>query len=409
MRWRGDGRRILDVATASAATLLVNVAGALLTTVYLPVEDRGTYVLLVTALAITAPLACLGANVGVRRARPTHPRPGRLDTVYLRLTVVGGLVHGALAPVVVRLVAGPESIPDATTVAAVCAIGVAQAWSWHLVELWYARLKFRRGAAYAVVHAAAGLAGAAVTAMTGSLVALLVTQAVLTLAVQAVQLVDLARTTPPTPTDVAAEDEPDRAMARAIIGVGIPSLVMTAGMTLTFRADRVLLGLMAGQEAVAIYSLAASLSEVPRFIPGAFGQIANGRAASTTTRLPLRPYVVPSLALTAAAAAAAMVLGLVAIPYLQPEYAAAVPVLLVLLVAELALVPYSIAIRMVLGAGRVTLSAKVGLVAVVLSAVLYTTAIAWFGLMGAAWASVAVYTLVSVASVMVHRQQGRSQ
>lgn len=391
------------VIVASASQIALSAAAALLTTLLLPVSDRGRYVLLVTALAVTTPLAGLGSNVGMRRARPTHPNPGALETAYLRLACVCALAHGLVAPVVVWLVTSRRVPQDKQELAAVAVLAIAQVGAWQFVEFWYSRLQYRVGAIYATVNASASLLAAlSAFVVSPSFLHVVATQAVVAMVIQVAQGIHirLARA-----HDCDADPGRLMPLAGRMIRVGAPSLVMTAGMGLTFRLDRLILGAAQGPSAVAVYALAGSFAELPRIIPAAIGQIANGRAALSGRALALRPYLLPAFGLAVVAAAASGVVGLLVIHRVGPAYAGSTAPLVILLVAEMALVPYSIIIRMILGGGRVTLSARVGVVAIVLSTGIYWLAIHRYGTLGAAWASVVVYLGVSVACWIVHRRQ----
>ena len=398
---RADTRKILAVATGSASQIALSAAGALLTTLLLPPSDRGRYVLLVTVLAVSAPLAGLGSNVGLRRDRPTHANPGALESAYFRLTLTSSLVHGLLAPLIIWAVTS-QQIPQGTAeAAAVFVLGVTQVLAWQFVELWYARQHFRTGATYAAFNALAALLAAGWAAISPSFVQVLWAQAATTALLQVAQGIHVHRTRVAEVTPRA----PLKPLASSMIRVGAPSLVMTAGMSLTFRLDRLILGAIWGPQSVAVYALAGSFAEIPRFIPAAFGQIANGHAAQTRTRLPLRPYLLPSAWLTCLGAAGAGGVGIAVMMNINSVYRDSIAPLLVLLLAEIALIPYSIVIRMILGGGRVKLSAGVGVVAITLSAAIYWQSVAEFSVMGAAWASLVVYAGVSVASLLVHRRQ----
>jgi O-antigen/teichoic acid export membrane protein len=396
-----DGRKILTVATGSVSQVALAAAAALLTTIYLPVDDRGRYVLLITVLAVSAPLAGLGSNVGLRRERPRHGDPGALDSAYVRLTLTASLLHGLLAPLIVWAVTGKQIPRDAAEAGAVIALGVTYVLSLQFVEFWYARQAFRIGAVYACLHVVAAVAGAGWAAVSSSIVQVLWVHAATSIVVQIVQTTHLSR------VRVAASDAglPRTPMATGLIRSGGSSLLMTAGMSLTFRLDQLILGAVSGAQSVAVYALARSFAELPRFIPVAFGQIANGHAAQTTRRLALRPYLLPGALLTLLAAAGACAVGIIFMTNVDPAYRDAVPPLLILLVAEMALIPFSIVLRIILGGGLVQLSAWVGILGIVLSGTLYSIFIPKFSIIGAAGASVVVYASVSAICLLIHARQ----
>lgn len=389
---------------ASTSQIALSAVAALLTTLLLPVSDRGRYVLLITVLAVTTPLAGLGANVGMRRARLTHARPAALEIAYIRLACVGALLHGLVAPVVVW-VATHGRVPEGTAeLEAVVVLAVGQVAAWLFVEFWYSRLQYRVGAVYATANAAASLLAAlSASVLSPTFSTVVTTQAVVVTLIQVAQGIHVVHAR--AARDDLGEPVPLMPLAVGMIRVGAPSLVMTAGMALTFRLDRLILGASEGPAAVAVYALAGSFAELPRIIPAAIGQVANGRAALSGRALALRPFLLPAFGLSLVAAAASGFVGLTVIHRAGPAYVGSTAPLVILLIAEMALVPYSIIVRMILGGGRVTLSARIGVVAIVLSAGIYWLAIHSYGTLGAAWASVAVYAGVSLACWIVHRRQ----
>lgn len=400
---RGDSRSAVVVIFASGSQIALFAGAALLTTLLLPVTDRGRYVLLVTVLAVTTPLAGLGSNVGMRRARPTHPNPRALETAYFRLTCACALAHGLITPLVVWFATSGQVPHGLAELAAVFVLAIAQVGAWQFVEFWYSRLQYLLGAAYATANAAASLLAAlSAFIVSPSFLHVVTTQAAVAIAIQMGQGIHIricrAR-------DLDQEPVLLMALAGEMVKVGVPSLVMTAGMALTFRLDRLILGATQGPAGVAVYALAGSFAELPRVIPAAIGQIANGRAALSGRKLALRPYLLPAFGLSLVAAAAAGIIGLLIIHRAGPAYVGSTTPLIILLIAEMALVPYSIIVRMILGGGRVTLSARVGVVAILLSTGIYWLAIHQYQTLGAAWASVAVYLGVSIACWIVHRRQ----
>lgn len=388
------------MATGSASQVGLSAAGALLTTLLLPVGDRGRYVLLVTVLGVTAPLAGLGSNVGLRRERPSHASPYKLEAAYFMVSLLSAAVHGLLAPAILWFATGREVPRTRAEVGLVIVLGITQVLSWQFVELWYSRLQFRTGAIYATCNAAVSFLAAAWAIVSPAFLQVIAAQAISALVLHTIQALHIRR--------AHAGSSPRAALtplATSMVRIGAPSLVMTAGMSLTFRLDRLILGAQSGPQAVAIYALAGSFSELPRFIPASFGQIANGRAAAARSRLSLRPYLLPAYGWTCLGVAAAGTAGFVFMSLVNPTYRGSFKPMLVLLAAELAIVPYSITIRVILGAGRIKLSAGVGLVAIVLSGVTYWVAVARDAQMGAAWASFIVYAAVSAACIEVHRRQ----
>lgn len=389
---------VLAVATGSLSQIGLAAVANLATTTTLSASDRGRYIFLVTALAVTAPLAGLGTSVGLRRLLPTSPSPWSLQRTYLRITVRAAAVHALVAGTMLWLLGVADVIQSPTDLPPVVVLAGGLVLSAQFVEHWYARGDFRTGATYATANAVAAVAAAATTVVAPSVQAAVWTQAVVTALINVAQYIHLRRTgAGPRP------DESGAVPARTLIRVGSPSLVLTSGIALTFRLDRLILGIVAGPTAVSVYSLGASFSEMPRFVPTSFGQVAYARAAESGGRAPVRPHVLSAYRWMLPASAATAVAGLVFISTLNPVYQEAVLPLFLLLLAEFALVPFGIVMRMILGGGRVGLSAVVGGVAVVLSAVIYYVAIVRIGMLGAAISSVIIYGSLSVVCLMIYR------
>jgi O-antigen/teichoic acid export membrane protein len=196
---------------------------------------------------------------------------------------------------------------------------------------------------------------------------------------------------------------------RILVRVGAPSLVLTSGIALTFRLDRLILGAVGGPVAVSVYSLAGSFSEMPRFVPASFGQVAYAQAARESGRTPVRPHVLRAYAWMVPAGIVTCAVGVWFIHRLDPVYLQAIVPLLLLVVAEFLLVPFNVVMRMILGGGRVGASAVVGGVAVVFSSVVYWVCVHFWGMYGAAIASIVVYGGVSLACLLLYRSTTRKE
>ncbi|RKT79772.1 O-antigen/teichoic acid export membrane protein [Terracoccus luteus] len=400
---------VLAVATGSAGQLGLAAVANLATSATLPADERGRYVFLVTALALTAPLAGLGSSVGLRRLLPHSDHPGALEHAYLRLTLGCAVAHGVLASAVLGLLGVADAVGGLRDAAAVAALGTGLVLTAQLVELWFARSDFRTGAVYATANALTTVAAAVATLITPTFGAAVTTQAGAMLTVNVVQLLHLrgrrageARPAREVPTGDVATGPPS---ARTLVRVGAPSLVLTGGLALAFRLDRILLGVIVGPVAVSVYSLAGSFAEMPRFVPASFGQVAYAEAANDRGRTPVRPHLVRAYRWSLPAVALAAVAGLLFVHAVDPVYLGAVVPLLLLLVGELLLVPFDVVMRMVLGGGRVGLSAVVGAGALVASAGVYWVAITVGGMLGAAVASLLVYAGVSAACLLLYRSR----
>lgn len=157
---------------------------------------------------------------------------------------------------------------------------------------------------------------------------------------------------------------------------GFRALGLTMGLALALRADRYVLGAVAGAATVGIYSVAATLSEGPRVVPAALGQLVNrevalGGGLSRVARA------------RRTALLAAALIGLVVavggwfliVPVFGEAFADARPLLLVLLVAEVAFAPFAVASRALLGGGWMTTAGLLGAAGSVVALILFALAI----------------------------------
>lgn len=398
-----DRGKVFAVAFGSTGQIGLYAAASLTTTFLLPAGDRGRYVLLMTVIAVTAPLAGIGTNVGLRRQRPTSAMPGLLESIYTKFSLKCALGHGLVIGPLLYVVTGGLAPLTLVEVIAVGLVGVTQVLNWQFVELWFARLNFRTGAIYSALNSLTMLVAAIWALVDPHFVSVVLAQGLASLALHVGQLFHITKTAETSAGTTLSES--NGSMIWRLARSGAPSIVMTAGLALAFRLDRLLLGFLAGAKPVAVYAMAASFAELPRFIPAAFGQLANGHAAQQRGRLGLRTYLLPSAVLGVVAAVGAGLIGFIAIGHLGSDYRSSKLPLVVLLVAEILLIPYSIVMRMILGGGRVELSAGIGLVSLASSALIYWFMINKAGVLGAAWASVMVYAVISASCIFVHLKQ----
>jgi O-antigen/teichoic acid export membrane protein len=172
------------------------------------------------------------------------------------------------------------------------------------------------------------------------------------------------------------------------------------------RVDRYILGITSGPVAVGVYSLAGTLSEFPRLLPIATGQImlreaSLGRGSSTSTRL-MRIAVL----ITAVGCVLVGVLGWFLIPpVFGPGFADARGLLVVLLAAEICFAPYAVASRGLLGGGWTVTAGSLGMVGAAGGVGLYAISAHIGGPTGTAVASVGLYAALSAASWLLLRRK----
>lgn len=384
---------------ASGLQLVANAAAAATATAVLGPGERGVMVLGLTTASIVAVLSVLGTGSSLRARLPTAVVPAarrRLLGAFTWLSV-GGLVVAAAGS---ALLCGPTAgildpaLGRDVVPLAVAAAGAGQVVLLQTTEAWFADGRFRRGGSSAAAVAAGGLLGlllaAAVSATAGSL---LLGQALGQLGVGLVVVGGLRR------AGLLVVGLPDGRAARELVAGGAPTLGLTLGLAIALRADRYVLGIASGTAAVGIYSLASTLSETVRLAPQAIGQLFMREAAAGAgpRRLLHRSALAAAVAAVAALGVGAVGWSLV-VPLFGPAFAGAAHLLVPLVVAEVALAPYLVASRGILGRGGTVSAALLGVAAGGTAVLGYVLGAAAGGTLGLAVACVAVYGVLSLAA-----------
>lgn len=194
-----------------------------------------------------------------------------------------------------------------------------------------------------------------------------------------------------------------------LIRRGWPSLGLTAGQSLTFRADRYILGAFAGPAVVGVYSVAATLSEMLRLIPSALGQVAFFRAASATaSHRALDRARVLLLVIMAPALVVLAWLGPWLIDLLfGSEFSGAALALRILLIGELAIMSFQIDSRVITGLGSARAAGLAGMIGLATVLIADFALIPSYEMTGAAIASVVAYIAMGVAArILLLRVRG---
>ena len=188
----------------------------------------------------------------------------------------------------------------------------------------------------------------------------------------------------------------------ADIGSGLPALVVHLGRAMTIRFDRILLGILASTGQVGIYSVAATMSETLWLVPGSIAQVVFHRVASARTPVHrLRRIRIVNLALSVLGAGVlALLAPALVIAVFGEAFRGATTAMQVLLIAAVAIACYQVDITCVVASNELRLAS--GITSVGFSAVLLLdlALIPRYGLLGAAWASVAGYGLMAMLSVL---------
>lgn len=399
------------LAGSSAVRLGSNTLAALLASRVLGPHGRGLMVLGVSMAVIVPVLTGLGTGPRLRSRIPSLTDPSERRyllasyawwSVTSVLMAIGLVVVVAVlcAPVIDRALAEPRYL------LALSVLTCGYVAHTQLPDLWYAVGLFRIGSGLAIL----AVLGGALGLLVGTFVA--PTASGLLLAQGIGLLVGVSATAVRLRTaGLLCFRRPRRRELKDLLRHGCRALGLTIGLPLALQLDRYVLGSIAGAGAVGVYSVASTLGQVPRLVPNAIGQIVNRDVA--TDRGSFRPgravrMGVASVLVTSALVAVAGWLAIV--PLLGPEFAGARPLLVVFLLAEIVIVPYTVASPALLGGGWMGTAGAFGLVWSAVALVLYVTAIRLWGSFGAAAACVVLYAGISGSSwLLLLRHLARSR
>lgn len=399
VRSDGWGRlsSMLFLVAASGAQMGSLIIAALVTSTILGAQARGLMVIGLTTAGIVGLVAGLGTGPQLRATLPDTPSGPRRDLLLSSFAwaTLAAMVFGALVTALTCAVLG--SVIDAALVDPAFLLAmVVLTWAYVLQgqfpDLWYAIGRFREGSTWTVAAVVAGVAALlASLTVTHDVSTLLLGQGLMMLFVSAAQAVRLRR------VGLLLMQRPDFRYLARFIGRGAGIVGLTVGLAITLRLDRYVLGAFAGAGAVGVYAIASSMAQAPRLMPNASSQLVNHDAA--VDHRPGRAAKVTALTAGGVLLVGAVILllgWLLIVPLLGPEFAEAAPLLLILLLAEVAFVPYAIASRTLMGRGRLRAAGALGAMWSVVALAVFAFAISRWGMTGAAIACLMVYAGVSV-------------
>jgi O-antigen/teichoic acid export membrane protein len=403
---RGGRGELVRVSRRTAVALLTGSSAvqagcaalaAALSTILLGPAGRGLMVLGLTTGSVVAVLAGLGSGSAFRARLPrAESSRESLIASYTWWSVAAMAVASGLAVIACAVAARfvDRQLGQPLFLLAVAVAAAGQAALAQQNDAWFAAGMFSAGGAWAAAAAAGGLVGMlAGAAIRPSPWVLLLAQGAATAAVLVVAGWRLRA------AGLLSFAAPDSSDVATLLRSGAPVLGATFGFIVAMRADRFVLGGVAGPAAVGIYSLAATLSEAPRMLPGAVGQLVMRDVAVGEGEAAIRRARSAALGLTAAACFAIGAAGwALIVPVFGAEFAPARPVLFLLLAAEVCLVPYGLAIRALVGGGWTPAAGTLGILGAVAGLSLFIAAIPMWGMVGAGVASLALYAFLSAAS-----------
>ena len=192
-----------------------------------------------------------------------------------------------------------------------------------------------------------------------------------------------------------------RAIAVEAIVFGVKGHVGRIASLLTWRLDLMILSMMASVEVVGYYAVATKLAEAFRPLSNAFTFVLRPIIASLPVAEARAQGVLLYRRVFALNLALVVIMGVAGGPLIiylfGPEFAAAIPAFYILLIGLAALGGAGVLNGYYVGIGRPELNSYTALVGLVVTVVLDVLLIPTYGLLGAAVASTAAYTIKAAA------------
>jgi O-antigen/teichoic acid export membrane protein len=401
-------KAVATMAGFNGVQAAFNAASALVATAALGAAERGVMVIGLSVGSFVALFGGLGTGVAFRARYPSSFGEARSSLVgaYTWWSLTGAV---AAPMVAIAAVAASASFIDERLAgtAFLLAVGVytaSQIMLTQLLEAWYADGRFSRAVASGAVMSAASLLAVLVCLATRrSPTAFLLAQGVGTITVCVVVAAQLVAAGLLGLRRIRLPD------LVAMLAMGVPALGVSAGLAVVLRADRYVLGIVSGPVVVGVYSLAATMSEIPRLFPIATGQLMLHQASLGRGVVGAARLLRTALLTTALGSVLVGVAGWALIPLVfGPEFDGARPLLVILVVAEVCFAPYALASRGLLGGGWTGTAGCLGMVGAIGAVACYPAAAHVAGATGAAVASVVVYAALSAASWALLRRRFRS-
>jgi len=403
-------RSVGSLLIGSGLQVAANAIAAILATLWLPPAERGIMVLGTTVASIVSLLAGLGVG---NAYRGRHPRLSSEDarafsrefTAALALCVVLGGVSGAVASWVLSLVT-ESALGTAPIIAAVALASSVQVAQLLLTEARFALGEFVAGSRWSALGSVAGLGSLCIAAAMGTgpagyiFAQSLGSGIVVLLGARGAFIAGALRWGRSSPGGVAA------LTLRGVKSMGLP-----LGIVLISRADRIILASATSAKVIAVYALAATISEVLRLVPTAVGQLTTRHVATGQGWSIVRRHQLISLLVCAVTGSLIFVAAALLIPEVfGAQYSQATQFLAILLVGE---VFYSILVisnRGLIGGEWSNIATLLGGWAVFAALPLYFAGSFLWGAVGCAVARVAVFVVISLfaSRALRRRMEGPS-
>jgi len=394
---KGPRRQLLTVVSITALTaagVLLSLVNGVATARILAPSDRGLLSITLTTTGILGMISSLGTNVSVRVLLPRRQTSVRRYThVSIRLIplAIGTTFAFFLG---YALLFQPDFL-DPLLLLCVAWLGLSMYASSQITDLFNARGSVVLSAFLQMLGFGFASFGVAFCALTGASLTGVVIAYAAGFTLRVLCGVFIARK---YISDNSTGD------AVSLVSSGIRLMGLNLGQVVTYRSDQLLLGAFRDSATVGAFAIAATPAGLPQLFSNAVGQLIFHKTASgALTRLALAGWAVLVFITTALFSLLLYVSAPWLIPFVfGPGYDDAVPLLRILVVAETALAPYLVLSRAAAGLRQTAVASSSGILGAVLMLCSLLVLIPLYGSVGAAWASVLTYTIMSIyVTVMV--------
>ena len=384
---------------SSGTQVVASLLAAVLSTAFLPIDQRGLMVLALTIAILAATVSSFGVGNVVRsrvpRADASEQSQLRSAVVVVgMISIVTSVVLSILGTIVVSWFAD-ERLADPPMLAGVAALAVGQTIISLLTEVRYAHGRFDSGSRWSAAAAAVALGGVSIGLVVElTAVTVVAFQAGATVGVAILSLLAALRG-----GWIGLDGASRWADAARLLATGVQTLALPLGILFLSRVDRLVLGALTNAEAVAVFALAATAAETVRIVPTAMGQILTREVAGGAEWSHVRQRIVTGVILTFATALAVVgASALLIVPLFGEQYAGAVELVPILAIAEVIYAVIVLSQLGLIGGGWTKPALGLGALAIVASAVLFPAGVFLGFSLGLAIAKVLVFALLATAA-----------
>jgi O-antigen/teichoic acid export membrane protein len=394
-------RVVLTLTALTGLNGLAVLGSGLITARALGPSGRGVIALVITIGATTSVAASLGINTSARLYLPKPDQGvtlGHYHGLGLCLTAAGTVLGTAVA----TAYAGPDHFANASTLALISAYCALSMFIWLEADGLNAFGSFNAFASINLTGSMVQVSLLVALYWGGGLTlyrALFVLDGCFVAELIACLAVLRAKGLGIRPTYNGQS-------YKMLLRKGVPSLGLTAALSLTFRCDSFVIAGILGPGPLGVYSVAVSGSEMLRLFPAAWGQVSFYRLASGSSSLgPLiRTRRVVIIAMAGALVVWALVTPDLVRSILGSRYVGAITPLRILLIGEVGIMAYFIDGRLLAASGRMAASGAAGVLGLLIVVPLDLIFIPKNGLKGAAGASAVAYLVTGAVAVLLLRR-----